>query len=465
MNSDDSRNAMQMRIGLSKSCFAFGNQSKQITSAQAMMSSNPMALDKIHAAFLNSVEWDQNQFISIGWMADLQSYTKPRAFATQAKVAWVRKIVMDQLQPLLNLRFKFMDLGSAYSNNSPILTSEADVGRPNMAPMIRISFDPQQGAFSWVGKENANLQTVGVESATMNLGWLDNVQLDGYAGGGNEGGVVLHEFGHMIGLMHEHQRSDAGSGEFEWASDAEVMKFFTGPPNNWTPAMVRNNVLDKTPVTEFNGSEYDPDSIMHYVLNCMSFKNGIPPEGFRCIKPDCTPQLKAGFPDVPCATNLQDVVNPQHFSCLDKQTIIEKYPPKEMPDLGPVCNSGTAGTTTSSDSDQDTTTSSDTDPDTTTSSDTDPDTTTSSDDEASPRWSTGTIVWVSVIGVIAVICLVLFVYWIWPKKRPAIKSSQPNLSSTSSGLLTTATTGNQSGNEGLTPIVMPRKGGGPTPFF
>ena len=66
-------------------------------------------------------------------------------------------------------------------------------------PQIRITFDPNGGSWSFVGNENTSIDAT---KATMNLGWLDgnsNTISD------DEHGVILHEFGHVIGLLHEHQ--------------------------------------------------------------------------------------------------------------------------------------------------------------------------------------------------------------------------------------------------------------------
>ena len=37
----------------------------------------------------------------------------------------------------------------------------------------------------------------------MNLGWLDDTPVANTTA--NERGVILHEFGHVLGLVHEHQ--------------------------------------------------------------------------------------------------------------------------------------------------------------------------------------------------------------------------------------------------------------------
>ena len=41
--------------------------------------------------------------------------------------------------------------------------------------------------------------------------------------------VIQHEFGHAVGLIHEHQRPDR---PIKWNEDV-LLQYFGGPPNNW----------------------------------------------------------------------------------------------------------------------------------------------------------------------------------------------------------------------------------------
>ena len=66
----------------------------------------------------------------------------------------------------------------------------------------------------------------------MNLGFMD-------------GGTAAHEFGHAIGLAHEHQNPQAG---IQW-NEAQVLKDLAGPPNFWTPDQIRHNVCRSTAST------------------------------------------------------------------------------------------------------------------------------------------------------------------------------------------------------------------------
>ena len=111
---------------------------------------------------------------------------------------------------------------------------------------IRISFDSNDGAWSYVGTDNQNIP---IHAATMNLGWVDK-------------DVILHEFGHMIGLSHEHQNPDGG---IEWNED-EVIRDLSGPPNFWSEEQIRHNVLRKYSADQINGTTFDEDSVMLYAF-------------------------------------------------------------------------------------------------------------------------------------------------------------------------------------------------------
>jgi len=108
---------------------------------------------------------------------------------------------------------------------------------------IRIAFE-DDGAWSYIGTDAKGIH---VSQPTMNFGWLDEA-------------VVLHEFGHAIGLGHEHQNPDGG---IKW-NEPVVIRDLSGPPNRWDIATIRHNVLNKYSHDQINGTDFDPKSIMLY---------------------------------------------------------------------------------------------------------------------------------------------------------------------------------------------------------
>lgn len=72
--------------------------------------------------------------------------------------------------------------------------------------------------------------------------------------------LARHEFGHAIGLVHEHSSPAAG---IRWDKPA-VYAALAVPPNSWTPEMVDFNVFKTYDVTTTNFTSFDPKSIMLY---------------------------------------------------------------------------------------------------------------------------------------------------------------------------------------------------------
>jgi hypothetical protein len=120
---------------------------------------------------------------------------------------------------------------------------------------IRVGFDANDGAWSYVGTDNRGIP---FDQPTMNLGFLD-------------GGTAGHEFGHAIGLAHEHQNP---AGGIEW-NEARVIRDLSGPPNNWDEATIRHNVLNKYRADQIRGTAFDPDSIMLYFFPGSWVKSGV----------------------------------------------------------------------------------------------------------------------------------------------------------------------------------------------
>ena len=74
--------------------------------------------------------------------------------------------------------------------------------------------------------------------------------------------VVLHEFGHALGCIHEHQNPANG---IKWNKE-QVYRDLSGPPNNWSKATIDHNMFAKYDKTQTNYSKFDPKSIMLYAF-------------------------------------------------------------------------------------------------------------------------------------------------------------------------------------------------------
>jgi len=73
---------------------------------------------------------------------------------------------------------------------------------------VRISFDddpksPRGGSWSYIARD---IEGIPSSRATMNYGWVSKSREITE----KDKGVILHEFGHTMGLLHEHQSSRRG---------------------------------------------------------------------------------------------------------------------------------------------------------------------------------------------------------------------------------------------------------------
>ncbi len=232
------------------------SQSVSHTEKQSMVFNE---YEKVKAAFVVSSIWNAHDYptLKIGFMD-----------GTDQQKQWVQQVVNTHLQPLIP-RIKLV------------------WGAPLRDAQIRISFREKGQAWSCIGSQALD---VPLAEPTMNLGWLDDdTDFDAtqYKGTGQ---VVLHEFGHAMGMIHEHQNPNGNP--IVW--NKPVVYSELQRTNGWSKDMVDNNMFKKygdwvlcnqakkMPITDndggarrvaiqnycngelVNGSTYDNTSIMHY---------------------------------------------------------------------------------------------------------------------------------------------------------------------------------------------------------
>jgi hypothetical protein len=204
------------------------------------------------AAFLNGVTWTVGKKIKIAFMKQSfkfngQKQNNPGYTLDKAK--WVEKVVEKNIVPLVNLSFEW-----------DVSLQESDV---------RISFVKELGSFSYVGTQAMDQDK---STITMNLGWLDkDVQSSDDPELAGTGVVIIHEFGHLLGMIHEHSRADA---KLEWNKPVVYSKL-GNPPNNWDRSTCDTQIFHQYALSSFNGSVYDPHSVMHYWFPDNFFKNDV----------------------------------------------------------------------------------------------------------------------------------------------------------------------------------------------
>ena len=115
---------------------------------------------------------------------------------------------------------------------------------------IRVGFDPKGGHWSKLGTAARYKQG----QKTMNLALRGK-------GTDVKDRVILHEFGHALGLKHEHQNPNLSIQWNESVIIAEMQRDY-----GWDEAKTRHNLLNRLDVTQTNSTTFDENSIMLYVI-------------------------------------------------------------------------------------------------------------------------------------------------------------------------------------------------------
>lgn len=118
---------------------------------------------------------------------------------------------------------------------------------------VRITF-ARGGSWSYLGTDALVIPR---PRPTMAFGWID-------AGSGADEvrRVVLHEFGHMLGLGHEQAHPEVA---IPWDKDAAYAYY--ARTNGWSRSEVDAQVFQRYAVGQTNFSKYDRRSIMGYAIS------------------------------------------------------------------------------------------------------------------------------------------------------------------------------------------------------
>jgi hypothetical protein len=128
---------------------------------------------------------------------------------------------------------------------------------------IRISFR-YSGSWSLLGTGCRDEKRP--EQPTMNFGWLKPDSTDD-----DVRGVVLHEFGHALGLIHEHMSPFAA---IPWDREAVIAEL-SGPPNKWDRATIESNMFKLYEKEEVRATPFDLLSVMLYPIKRRWTQGGV----------------------------------------------------------------------------------------------------------------------------------------------------------------------------------------------
>ena len=143
------------------------------------------------------------------------------------------------------------DVALEWMDHANVLLDFRQGGNAN----VRVAFNEGDGSWSLLGTECASAAP---GTPTVNFGWLEPDSPDDELRP-----VVLHEFGHVLGLIHEHQ-SPAGGG-IKWNVE-QVLREMAAPPNSWDHETTERNVVSEWDRASLSATTLDPASIMMYPI-------------------------------------------------------------------------------------------------------------------------------------------------------------------------------------------------------
>lgn len=167
--------------------------------------------DRQYASFLTNDLWSDNTQITFAFI--------------EGEHEFITTTVINTFNPLMT-RIKFVNIKNY---------EEA---------MIRISFNPNEGSWAYIGTKCLDIQT---PKPSMNLAVIDER-------------TVLHEFCHVLGMIHEHQ--NPRRNKIKW--NEEKLITWCKEVYGWSYDRTFNNILKYYPIEQTNGSKFDKNSIMLY---------------------------------------------------------------------------------------------------------------------------------------------------------------------------------------------------------
>ena len=165
-------------------------------------------------------------------------------------------------QPGTQIKVRFVEGDPALQERVRTVATERT--GPNMANLklqfvthgdadIRVAFREGNGSWSYLGTA---CHRIPASQPTMNYGWLTPDSADK-----EYSRVVLHEFGHALGAIHEHQSPDV---RIPWDTEA-VYAYYAR--QGWSRSQVDSNLFRAYSPEGIQFSRFDAQSIMLYAVD------------------------------------------------------------------------------------------------------------------------------------------------------------------------------------------------------
>ncbi len=188
----------------------------------------------------------------------------------------------------VKVRNKVRQYAEEWTRYANIKFSFVDESQP---AEVRISFAKDGTSWSAVGREST-LIPFGLPS--MNFGWFDDDTSETELSR-----VVIHEFGHALGLIHEHQSPVAG---IPW-NKPKVYEDYGKMTPPWDRAKVDSQLFAKYGTNNTNFSQFDPLSIMEYFVPAEHTLDGKGIPGNTTLSAMDKQFIAQWYPQAPTASN------------------------------------------------------------------------------------------------------------------------------------------------------------------
>ena len=196
---------------------------------------------------LKNIIKDKSMFLS------QDNYEKLYEFAALLYNKWNKKVLRVKFIGKMDYESEIINAFIEWSEHTGIeFQYTENIGDSD----IRISLESNSGHWSFIERqaEHTSLE----DKATVNFDPIDFMVLDSKS----RYGIILHEIGHSLGLLHEHQKENS---PIDWNREKvyeDCLSWY-----NWDRDMVDHNIFNSYNSNDlFYSKEFDSSSIMIYAI-------------------------------------------------------------------------------------------------------------------------------------------------------------------------------------------------------